>query len=128
MPLSVFYLTMKKIKKNSLEALLAEKHRIHEVVKLQEKELKERATFFQENSRSIIWHQINPFKDNITISSILNYLTGELFPLVAGLDIEKKHPAGSKLLAKGLRFALITGGLNLAKKLWSNRKTEAKES
>jgi hypothetical protein len=116
---------MKKTRKSSLEALLAEKHRIQEMVKLQEGELKKRTNYFHENYRGLIWYQINPFKDNITVNKILNYLTGDIFPLVVGLDLEKKHPAGSKLLAKGLRFALITAGLNLAKKLWSRKTKKA---
>jgi hypothetical protein len=116
------------MKKNNLQLLLAEKQRIRSIVKLQEEELKERATFFESNYKGIIWSKINPFKGNVTINGVVNYAIKDLLPLITGLDGGNKHySVGSKLLAKGIRYTLLNSGINLLKKFWEN-KEEKKEN
>jgi hypothetical protein len=113
---------MKQNKINHLQNLLIEKSRLQSVIKTQETELKNGVEYFQSNYKSIVWERINPFKGNVTANGIVNFLATDVLPLVTGIGGKKEASTISKLLAKGIRYALLTAGIGLVKKMGADKK------
>ncbi len=113
---------MKQNKINHLQNLLTEKSRLQSVIQTQETELKNSVEYFQSNYKSIVWEHINPFKGNVTANGIINFLGSDVLPLVTGVGEKKEASTISKLLAKGIRYALLTAGVSLVKKMGTDKK------
>ncbi|MCU0440940.1 MAG: hypothetical protein MUE96_00945 [Bacteroidia bacterium] len=84
-----------------------------------EKQLEQRWIFLRSHFRTLVWHQVNPFKNKKVATGLLNALEPGLLPVVAELAIGvgKGKPLNGKVLLSSLKYLIATLGIKWLKKM-----------
>lgn len=88
----------------------------------QETQLETKWSYIRVHFKSLIWQQVNPFKNKQVAVSLLSALEPGLLPVIADIAVGagKGKPLNGKVLLSSVKYILATLGIKWLKKLIQN--------
>lgn len=84
-----------------------------------EKQLGHRWGFLRMHFRSLVWQQVNPFKNTKVATGLLSALEPGLLPVIAdiAIGVGKGKPLNGKVFLSSIKYLIATLGIKWLKKI-----------
>ncbi len=116
---------MKTSRIRNVKELRAEKELIKYKLEVKEVQLDNSWTYLKQHYKSMVWSEINPFKNNNAFKVALGLIQPGLLPVLAELakGTASGKPLNLKVISTTVKYALASLGIK-----WLNKWLDAKET
>jgi hypothetical protein len=120
---------MKPKKITNLESLRYEQEKLRMQLEHTEENLDKSWGYLKTNYRSMIWKQINPFKNSSILNTALNLVQPGLLPILGEVVKGgiKGNPINLKVLSSSAKYAIATLGIKWLRKFMEKKEDGAGE-